>query len=217
VPYQGPLIEGLLHKSFCGRYARLSEGAFTVLLKIAERDEELAGLLGARSDIPAGLLRKFMAMVADKPKSAFLRAAPASIRAPVERGAPKAIIPNRDYSSAEKEIAELRRRGKLNDPTINRFAVMQQIEKLTVALALASDTSVKSIERVLSNHSDVDQLVMACKASRIRWATAVSILNNREGCAPLEGKELEALSGLFEGLSLSEAQRTIRFGPTARQ
>ncbi len=197
--------------------ARLSEGALTVLLKIAERDDEMAGLLGARSDIPAGLIRKFLAMCTEKPKTAFLRAAPASIRALVEKQAPKIVILNRDYSSAEKEIAELRRAGKLNDSAINRFAVMQQIDKLTVALALAADASVKSIERLLSNYSDVDQLVMACKASRIRWATTVSILNNREGCAPLKADELKALSGLFESLSLSEAQRTIRFGPIAKQ
>jgi uncharacterized protein (DUF2336 family) len=197
--------------------ARLSEGAFTILLKIAERDDEMAGLLGARLDIPAGLLRKFLAMVAEKPKSAFLRAAPASIRALVEKEAPKIAIPNRDYSSAEREIAELRRTGKLNDSAINRFAVMQQMDKLTVALALASGTSVKSIERLLYNRSDVDQLLMACKASRLCWATTLSILKSREGCAPPEGAELKALSSLFESLSLSEAQRTIRFGRTAKQ
>ena len=55
--------------------AQISEGGFTVLLKIAERDSEMAALLGARSDIPSGLLRKFLAMVAEKSKSAFLRAA----------------------------------------------------------------------------------------------------------------------------------------------
>ena len=197
--------------------ARLSEGAFTVLLKIAERDEEMAGLLGARSDIPPGLLRKFLAMVADKPKSTFLRAAPASTKALVEKEAPKVVVENIDYSSAEKEVAELRRKGKLNDATINRFAVMRQIDKLTVALALASDASVQSIERLLAYDSSVDHLVMACKASRIRWATTVAILNNREGLAPLEGGELQALNGLFESLSLSEAQRTVRFGLTAKR
>ena len=197
--------------------AQLSEGSFTVLLKIAERDSELASLLGARSDVPSGLLRKFLAMVAEKPRAAFLRAASPTIRAIADKEIPKIVISKRDYSSAEREIAELRRTGKLNDSTINRFAVMQQLDKLTVALALASDASVKSIERLLSNNSDVDQVVIACKASRIRWATAVSILNNREGCSPLKADELEELNRLFESLSLSEAQRTLRFGPTAKQ
>jgi hypothetical protein len=47
----------------------------------------------------------------------------------------KIVVLDRDYSTAEKEIAELRRTGKLNDSTINRFAVTQEIDKLTVALA----------------------------------------------------------------------------------
>jgi Uncharacterised protein conserved in bacteria (DUF2336) len=197
--------------------ARLSEAGFSVLLKIAERDSELAGSLGARTDIPHGLLRKFLAMVAEKPRATFLRNAPAAVKALAERGTLKTVISDRDYSTAEKEIAELRRAGKLNDSTINRFAVGREIDKLTVALALASDTSVKSIRRLLSNSSEVDQLVMACKASRVRWATTVSILKSQKGCAPLAADELKALSGLFESLSLSEAQRTIRFGPSMKR
>jgi uncharacterized protein (DUF2336 family) len=182
--------------------ARLSEGGFTILLKIAERDSDLAASLGARSDIPSAPLRKFLAMIAEKPRAAFLRAASPTVRAMAERETPKIVISNRDYLSAEKEIAELRRTGKLNDSTINRFAVTQQLDKLTVALALASDAPVKTIERLLSNDSDVDRLVMACKASRIRWTTTASILGNREACSALTGDELEELSRLFETVSL---------------
>jgi uncharacterized protein (DUF2336 family) len=201
----------------CNSGARLSEAGFSVLLKIAERDHKLAGSLGARSDIPPGLLRKFLAIVADKPRAAFLRAAPTSVKVLATRETPAIVAQNRDYSIAEKEISELRRTGKLNDPAFNRFAVMQQIEKLTVALALASETSVKSVERLLCSSSEVDRLVITCKASRVRWPTTAAILNNRQGCAPLERDELKALGELFESLSLSEAQRTIRFGPTTKQ
>jgi uncharacterized protein (DUF2336 family) len=197
--------------------ARVSDAGFSVLLKIAERDEKLAGLLGARSDIPPGLLRKFLAIVAEKPKASFLRAAPASVKGRATRDPPKIVVSDRDYAQAEKEVAELRRAGKLNDSAVNRFAVTRQTVKLTVALAQASGASVKSIERLLYNSSDVDQLVIACKASRLRWATTVSIINNREGCLPIDGDELNSLGGLFESLSLSEAQRTVRFGPATKQ
>jgi len=116
---------------------------------------------------PPGLLRKFLAIVEEKPKAAFLRAAPASVKALATKDRAKIVISDRDYSAAEKEIAELRRTGKLNDSAVNRFAVTQQIAKLTVALAQASEAPVKSIERLLSNISDVDQLVIACKASTL--------------------------------------------------
>jgi len=196
--------------------ARLSESGFSVLFKIAERDDKLAELLGARSDIPPGLLRKFLAIVEEKAKAAFLRTAPASVRALATRDRPRIVASYKDYAGAEKEIAELRRTGKLNDSAFNRFAVTKEIAKLTVALAQVSETSVKSIERLLSNDSDVDHLVMACKASRLRWATTVSILNNREDCTPIQEEELKVLARLFESLSLSEAQRTLRFGSPAK-
>ena len=93
--------------------AQVSEAGFSVLLKIAERDEKLAGLLGARSDIPPGLLRKFLAIVEEKSKAAFLRAAPASLKALATKDRPKIVISDRDYSASEKEIAELRRTGTL--------------------------------------------------------------------------------------------------------
>lgn len=196
--------------------AQLSEGAFTVVLKIAERDNQLAALLGARSDISSGLLRKFLAMVTEKSRAAFLRAASPTVRAIAERETREVAVPHGDYSSVEKEMTELRRTGKLNDSTINRFAVMQQFDKLTVALALASETPIKSIERLLFNSRDVDRLIITCKASRIRWSTTVSILNNREGCSPINGEELKELNRLFDNVSLSEAQRTIRFGSSVR-
>jgi Uncharacterised protein conserved in bacteria (DUF2336) len=174
--------------------ARLSEAGFSVLLKIAERDIELATSLGARSDIPYGPLRKYLAMVEEKPRAAFLHASPVSVKTLAQRGVSQLPIPDRDYSSAERQITELRRRGKLNDSAINRFAIMQEFDS-----------------------GQIDLLVIACNASRIRWATTVSVLKSRENCLPLREGELKALNALFESVSLSEAQRTVRFGPAAKQ
>jgi hypothetical protein len=136
--------------------ARLSEAGFSALLKIAERDAKLAESLGARSDIPHGPLRKFLAMVAEKPRAAFLRAAPASVKALAQTGGSNLPIRAKDYSNAEKQIGKLRRTGKLNDSAINRFAIMQETDMLTVALALTAETSVNSIERLLFNSTQVD-------------------------------------------------------------
>jgi hypothetical protein len=55
-------------------------------------------------------------------------------------------------------------------------------------------------------------LVVACRASRLNWQTTLSVVNNRGDTPALSQQELEQGKELFESLSLSVAQRTIRFG-----
>ena len=63
----------------------------------------------------------------------------------------------------------------------------------------------------LMEESDCCGLVVACRASRLNWQTTLAVINSR-GHTPLSQQELEQGKELFESLSLSVAQRTIRFG-----
>ena len=128
-----------------------------------------------------------------------------------EHEAPAKIKTHRDYASAEKEVGALSRARKLIDSAVNRFAVGQDHESLTAALALLSQAPIKTIERLLCSDG-ADELVVACKAATLRWATTVSIIRHRQGCASISEQQLDELKGLFERLSLTEAQRRIRFG-----
>jgi hypothetical protein len=66
------------------------------------------------------------------------------------------------------------------------------------------------VEPLISNPRP-DGLIVACKASRLDWTTTTMIIRNRPNCAPLSRQELEQGKEVFETLSLSGAQRTIRF------
>ena len=67
-----------------------------------------------------------------------------------------------------------------------------------------------AIEPLIANPRP-DGLIVACKASRLNWSTTNMILRNRPHCRPLTRQELEDGREFFEALSLSSAQRTIRF------
>lgn len=95
--------------------ARLTERSFAVLLKLAERNEELARALGSRGDLSTTLVRKFLALVTGKPRMAFLNAAPAEIRVLAEPEPVSDTRTQRDYASAEKEMLALSRSGQLTD------------------------------------------------------------------------------------------------------
>jgi Uncharacterised protein conserved in bacteria (DUF2336) len=191
--------------------ARLTDRSFAVLLKLAERNEELAQALGSRPDLPATLVRKFLALVTGKPRIGFLNAAPPKMRILTEPEQVPDIPMQRDYAAAEKEMLALSRSGHLTDSAVNRFAMVQDYERLTAALALLAEASVTVIERLLCRDR-LDEMVMACKAARLRWATTVSIIRCILRGATTSEQQLKELKRLFESLSLSEAQWTVRFG-----
>ena len=52
---------------------------------------------------------------------------------------------------------------------------------------------------------------MACRASRLNWATTLAILSNRSG-ARLSFAQRERAQHIFETLLLSTSQWTVRWG-----
>ena len=55
-------------------------------------------------------------------------------------------------------------------------------------------------------------LMVACRASRLDWQTASAIASNRAEARPFQQQEQQQLKKAYQALSLSVAQRMIRFG-----
>ena len=116
-----------------------------------------------------------------------------------------------DYSEAKSSVLALSHAGKLGDSTVNRFAVHGERTNLVAALSLLAEVAIEVIEPLLEE-SDCYGLVVACRASRLNWQTTLAVIGSRSDARRLTQKELEQAKELFEALSLSIAQRTIRFG-----
>jgi hypothetical protein len=82
---------------------------------------------------------------------------------------------------------------------------------VVAALSLLADTPIDTIAPLMEQR-DFCGLIVACRASRLNWQTTLSVVNNRDHTPALSHQELEQGKQLFESLSLSVAQRTIRFG-----
>ena len=195
--------------------ARFSECGYATLVGRAERDESLAEKLGLRLDIPGNLLRELLGKVADVVRARFLTAPRPVVKtkgpAAVAAGANPVTRPKIDYTKVQNEIVMLNRTGKLNDATVNRFAVRQEYAHVIAAIALKADVKIEAIEPLL----DADRvygLIVACKAARLSWSTTTMIVRNRPGCPPSTDRELEQCVAVYETLLLSMAQWTIRYG-----
>jgi uncharacterized protein (DUF2336 family) len=197
--------------------ARFSERGYSTLVEHAEKDGALAEKLGLRLDIPINMLRELLLKATAAVRARLLKAAPVEMRERIQQTinsiaaeigieVPKAV----DYTQSEATVLALNRAGKLGDQTINRFAIQGEYSNIIAALSQLSTVPIDAVEPLIGNPRP-DGLIVACKASRLNWSTTVMILRNRPNCAPLSKQELEEGQESFETLSLSAAQRTIRF------
>jgi uncharacterized protein (DUF2336 family) len=191
--------------------ARFSESSYGALIGNAERDESLVERLGLRLDIPAKLLRKVLAMASD---AVWLRLSTASRPVTNEKAQRQASAPPSrpiDYTEVMNEVVALNRAGKLKDPTVNRFAVRGEHDKVVAALAFMTEVTAEEIEPLMTS-GRLYGLIVACKAARLDWSTTTQIIRARPGCAPVTKRELEQGREVFDALLLSVAQWTVRFG-----
>jgi uncharacterized protein (DUF2336 family) len=198
--------------------ARFSEAGYSSLIERAGKDEQLAEKLGVRPDMPADKRQELMSKASAFVQKRLLKTAPPEIRVKIQQAiqavakqieaeAPKPVV---DYREAETRVVALNRAGKLGDQTINRFAVEERHVDIIAALALLATVEIKTIEPLLGNPQP-DGLIVACKASRLDWSTTAMVLRCRPNCPPLAKPELKQARELFDSLSLSAAQNTIRF------
>jgi uncharacterized protein (DUF2336 family) len=195
--------------------ANFSEADWVRLVQIAEGDQELAKKLVSRADIPIPLKNGIHARLGNA-RMRELNAMPRVVRDQIENTIAAADATKKsaelepDYAAAHASMVELNRKGKLNDSVINRFAVRHDYTNVVAALAFLTGSPVEVIAPLIASDS-VEGLVVACKASRLDWATAFQIVKNRPGHSQVSAAELEKAKATFAAISISAAQRTVRF------
>lgn len=196
--------------------AQFSECGYATLVGRAERDESLTEKLGLRLDIPSSLLRELLAKATDIVRARFLTA-PRPIKKEKVQG-PEMLVervsatrPKIDYMQAQSQALALNRAGKLNDSTVNRFALRGEYINVVAALSLLTDVKIEAIEPLIESDR-LYGLIVACKAARLNWSTTRMIIYNRPCCPPATQREYDQSQAVFETLLLSVSQWTVRFG-----
>jgi uncharacterized protein (DUF2336 family) len=197
--------------------ARLSQRGVAKLIAMTSGNEDVAESLGFRPDIPHAMLRELLSKTTDAVRIQLLKTAPPrqrrNIRAALADVAPQvgAEMPEPIvYSEAQAAVLALSNSGRLNDSTVNRFAVRREHTKLVAALSQLSGATIETIERLMEE-SGCEGLVVACRASRLNWLTTLAVITNRN-VPQLPEQTLDRAKEQFDALYLSTAQRLIRFG-----
>ncbi|WP_454618766.1 DUF2336 domain-containing protein [Bradyrhizobium cenepequi] len=198
--------------------AQFSVVGFATLVDMALRDDDIAHALVQRLDLPRDVLCELVAKCSPFAQARLLKTAPPErhgvIKTLIEDTAVRACArkPARvDYSEAKATVLALNNAGQLNDSTVNRFAIRRDHPSVIAALSQLAAVPIETIEPLMETE-DCYGLVLACRASRLDWQTALAIIKSRKGVKPVSPEQLELAKEAFDALSLSTAQRAIRFG-----
>jgi len=197
--------------------AKFSERGYATIVATAELHKDIAESLGLRPDLPPAMLRELLSKAIDAVRLQLLKSAPPrsrqnirealdGIASDVSKKASEPVV----YSEAYARIVALNKSGKLNDSTVNRFALRREATNVIASLCVLSGAPIEAIEPLMEEKG-CDGLIIACRASRLDWQTALSIIRSR--CVPqLSEQERARAKEKFEKLCLSVAQQRIRFG-----
>jgi len=198
--------------------ARFSASGLAMLVDIAGRDDDTADSLVRRYDMPPEALAQLVSKSTPVVQARLLRNASPDMRETIQASIDSATAQARtrkrdriDYSEANAHVLALSKAGKLNDSSVNRFAIRREPRNVVAALALLATIPTETAEALLEDR-DCCGLAIACRASRLNWQTTAAIIAHRTGHPPLPAKELAQVKDVFDMLSLSTAQRTVRFG-----
>ena len=162
--------------------ARFSDFGFLHMVKRSETDSILAQHLCLRAEIPRRLFQQLISRASEEVKRKLEQERPdmidliqASVTDVTGSLQSKFGPASRSYFAAKKAIAELHRRGELNEDRVFEYVRSHKSEEAIVALSLLCDLPGEVVERALFASSG-DMILILCKALDFRWETAMSLL-----------------------------------------
>jgi uncharacterized protein (DUF2336 family) len=195
--------------------AKLSDSAFTTLVKRAEKDGVLAEKVGLRTDIPPRLFRQLLMQASDVVQKRLLAQAKPETQAEIRRVLAKvtdevaAKAAPRNYTAALAMTRALHKERKLGEADIVEFAKSGKYEETIAALATLCAVPVEVVDRLM-NGERADPVLILARAANFGWPTVREIINARPGAKP-SAQVLDAAFENFERLTAATAQRVVRF------
>jgi uncharacterized protein (DUF2336 family) len=197
--------------------ASFSEAGFATLVKASESDALLAERTGLRIDLPLKFLKELLLRATEAVRSRLMASASSDVQAEMRRileeisdAAGRELMAARHFSTAEQLIADLSKRGKLNETTLSQFAAGGQYEETVAALAAMSGTNVAMTRPLMQSTRD-DGLLILCRAIGLGWETVNAVMNVRFATGAPTSTQMDKVKAAFDKLKKADADRMLRF------
>jgi uncharacterized protein (DUF2336 family) len=204
------------HTIATNQQARLSETAFTTLVKRAEQDGVLAEKVGQRTDIPPRLFRQLLLQATDVVQKRLLAQAKPETQAEIRRVLAKVSnevavkAAPRNYTAALTAVRVLHKERKLGEADVAEFAKAGKYEETIAALATICSVPVDVVDRLMSGDR-ADPVLILARAAGFEWSTVKAVIGARPGVKAESNQSLDEAFENFERLTAATAQRVVRF------
>ena len=169
--------------------ARLSEGAFTTLVKRAEQDGVLAEKVGLRTDIPPRLFRQLLMQATEVVQKRLLAQAKPETQAEIRRvlaavtDEVAAKAAPRNYAAALAAVRALHKERKLTEADVVDYAEAGKYEETIAALATLCAVPVEVVDRLM-NGERADPVLILARSANFGWPTVKAVIGSRPGPKP---------------------------------
>ncbi len=197
--------------------ARFSEAGFDTLIKRAQGNDELAGCVGSRRDLPRALFDRLIteasAAVRAKLKAERQFSAHEIDRTVSEvttqlRGEADEKTP--EWAAARVLADTLNKAGKLNSAKITELAVSGRFENLATCLALMAHKPVDIVAKYLQD-SNTEIILVLAKVIGLTWETAWAIVTSTRPDRPLAPADLEKDRATYRRMLQPTARQILDF------
>lgn len=199
------------------RGARFSDLGFTVLVKRAEGNDELAASVGARPEIPRHQFLKLLAAASRSVREKLEAANPQAIdeikkvvSEVTNRIQAEAITTSPDYAEARALVGKMQAAGSLGEREVEDLAAAGNFEATVVAISALCELPLDMVERTMVQERS-EMLLIILKSIGLSWPTAKQILLLRARDRAMSTHEIEQALASFERLKPVTAQQVVRF------
>jgi uncharacterized protein (DUF2336 family) len=197
--------------------ARFSDAGFRMLVDRSAGDDDLATVVGLRSDIPHPhfllLLEKASSAVrarlaAENPQAGTaIDGVVAEVVGGIGNEARKA---SPDFAAAQAEVEGQNRIRRIGEAEVYQYARDRKFEETAIALSLLSDTPIDVVERALLDPGAEIVLILA-KVAGLSPLTTEAVLLLRGADRGMSAKDLEQALSSFGRLQPDTARRVLGF------
>lgn len=195
--------------------AQLSEESLADLVVRAERDDDLAGCIGLRPDLPRHHYLRLVAKASSSVRRKLAAAHPEladEVSRAVEGAAQRvrAVAGTKQTEMARALVKSLHEDGRLNELQITNFAEQGKFDETNAGLAALAGVAVETAETMMIE-SRTEGVMILAKVAGMQWPSVRAIIAMREKLSGGSQTDMLKLRDTYEGLRASTAQQVLRF------
>lgn len=197
--------------------AAFSEFGYSTLVQRSSGDEDLAGCIWSRPEIPRQHLLNLFAEASESVKLKLTRKDPQKANLILEIVAQasnkiqaRAREKSPSFAAANSYVRSLHGAGRLDETQLAELSLAGKFDETTIALSLMCDLPIDLIERAFAQNRS-EQIIVIAKAIGLSWKTVSGILLLQARVEKSSKQKIDQSYETFTRLKVETARKALQF------